>query len=79
MNEQEFGDIPVPELVVIFLEGCADERTLPRNHGAFFRSCFAGADTPDELAKLDRHLVDQWGAASSREFKPTPSMLLAQD
>mmetsp|Transcript_85937 Transcript_85937/g.184185 ORF Transcript_85937/g.184185 Transcript_85937/m.184185 type:complete len:233 (+) Transcript_85937:1625-2323(+) len=67
VDKEQLRDVPVPELVVIFLEGRADQRTLACNDGALFRGGLASADAADQLTELDRHAAKGgvWARAGS--------------
>mmetsp|Transcript_115450 Transcript_115450/g.331356 ORF Transcript_115450/g.331356 Transcript_115450/m.331356 type:complete len:464 (+) Transcript_115450:494-1885(+) len=57
VNEEELRHIPVPELVVVLLEGGPDERALAGDDGPLLRRGLAGPDAADQLPELDRHRV----------------------
>ena len=57
VDEEQFGYISVPELVVILFEGRSDQCALARHDSPFFSRCLAGTDAPNELTQLNRHGV----------------------
>ena len=49
VDKQKLGHVSVPVLLVLFLDGRADEGGLLGNDGALLCCCLAGADGPDQF------------------------------
>lgn len=57
MNEEELGDIPVPELDLFLFKGGPDACTFLSHDASLLRRGLARPHRPNKLAQLDRHGV----------------------